>query len=152
MPALTVVILVALKPWLGLIHTEAKKHHVDPRTLAAIVWHESRGNPQLVSREANGTCSVGLAMINVRDCDPDKIARLKDPATNIHRAAVILRANARWCRAHPSDRYCRAGERVFRGGGAVNHCAGRSTTFAVEIAELRRVLAQPTQSGFRPRK
>lgn len=134
------VVLIALRPWLGLIEHEAERAGVSPVTLGAIVFTESRGQPHLVSKEKNGSCSVGLGMVNVPDCNPMRISSLQDPAYNVQVAAKILRANERWCRSHRADRYCRAGERVFPRGGGVNRYAGRSSTYAKTIAPARRVV------------
>lgn len=134
------LVLQVLKPWLALILATATAEHVDPRTLAAIVFLESRGQPYLVSREKNGTCSVGLGMVNVPDCDPSKISALQDPAHNLRVAARILHANQRWCRRHKTEWRCRAGERVFRGGGGVNTYAGNTKRYAPRVARVRKML------------
>lgn len=129
-----------LKPWLALIVFTAHAEHVDARTLAAIVAIESHGQPHLVAHERNGTCSVGLGMVNVPDCSPARISALQDPAFNLRVAAKILRANQRWCAKHRSERRCRAGERVFRGGGGVNTYAGNTTAYAPRVAKVRRLV------------
>ena len=96
------LVLKTLAPWMALIFSTATAAHVDPATLGAIVFLESRGQPHLVSEERNGSCSVGLGMVNVPDCDPVRISALQDPAFNLRAAALALRANQRWCRRHPN--------------------------------------------------
>lgn len=130
---------VALGPWLGMIRFEAVRSGVDPVTLAAIVYHESHGNPRALYQERDGDCSVGLAQVKVKACDAARVAALMVPSTNLRTAAQILKRTRRWCIAHRSDRHCRAGERVFRGGGAANRYAGATSRFAVELAPMRRV-------------
>jgi hypothetical protein len=139
------LVLQVLKPWLALIVATASAEHVDPRTLAAIVFLESRGQPHLVSNERNGTCSVGLGQVNVADCDPVKMSALHDPAYNLRVSAKILKANRRWCRRHPSEWRCRAGERVFKGGGAVNCYAGNTKAYAPRVAKVRKLLPPLTR-------
>ncbi len=134
------LVLQVLRPWLALIIATASAERVDPRTLAAIVFLESRGQPHLVSKERNGTCSVGLGMVNVRDCNPETISSLQDPAHNLRVSAKILKANQRWCRRHPTEWRCRSGERAFRGGGAVNCYAGRTKAYAPRVLAVRRLL------------
>lgn len=134
------LVLQVLRPWLALIVATASAEHVDERTLAAIVYLESKGQPYLVAHERNGTCSVGLGQVNVPDCDPARISELHDPEFNLRVSAKILRANQRWCRKHPREWRCRAGEKVFRGGGAVNCYAGKTTAYAPRILKVRRLL------------
>lgn len=141
------IVLQVLKPWLALILFTASAEKVDPKTLAAIVFLESRGQPHLVAHERNGTCSVGLAMINVPDCDPVRMSALQDPAFNLRVSAKILKANAKWCKKHPRERRCRAGERVFPGGGAVNLYAGNTTRYAPRVAKLRKLVARPLHAA-----
>lgn len=134
------LVLQVLKPWLALIVATASAENVDPRTLAAIVFLESRGQSHLVSKERNGTCSVGLGMVNVPDCDQERISSLHDPAYNLRVSAKILKANQRWCRRHSGEWRCRAGEKSFRGGGGVNCYAGNTKTYAPRVANIRRLL------------
>ncbi len=134
------LVLKVLSPWLALIFSTATAAHVDPHTLGAIVFLESRGQPHLVAKERNGSCSVGLGMVNVPDCDPMRISALQDPAFNLRVAALTLRANQRWCRRHPSEWRCRAGERAFRGGGGVNTYAGNTKAYAPRVKPVRQVL------------
>lgn len=137
---------VALRAWLPLIQAEAHAAGVEPLTLAAIVYHESRGNPALVYHERDGACSIGLGQVRVAGCaDPERIARLKDPAYNLRVSARILAATKRWCRQHPKDKHCRAGERAFPGGGSVNRYAGATSRFAPEVGRLRRALRKVTR-------
>ena len=136
--SLAAAMAVALGPWLGLIEAESVRAHVDPATLTAIVYHESHGQPSRIYQERDGDCSVGLAQVKVKSCDAARVASLLVPATNIRAAATILRATRRWCVRHPSDRYCRAGNRVFPGGGAANRYAGATTKFALELAPMRK--------------
>lgn len=42
----------------------AAYHHVNPTILKAIIYHESRGNPSLVLKNANGSIDVGLGGLN----------------------------------------------------------------------------------------
>jgi len=135
------LMLVALHGWLPLIKAESKRAHVDHLTLAAIVWHESHGRPGEVFQEKDGACSVGLGGIRVPACDPNRAAELRDPSKNLRAAATILGANRLWCQKH-HDRQCRAGDRVFPGGGAVNHYGGGGTAYAPVIKHLRAVLAR----------
>ena len=132
--------LLALRPWWPAIQAEARAAHEDRYTLAAIVWHESRGNPHAFYQEKGGSCSIGLGGIYVRSCEPSLVARLRDPSFNLRTSARMLRANRRYCRAHPREHRCAAGERVFRGGGAVNLYAGNTTRFAKEVRNLRATL------------
>lgn len=138
---LGLLMLKALKPLLPLIIATAQHYHVHPRTLAAIVYMESRGQPGIVGRERDGDCSVGLGQIK-GSCDPARIARLQDPAVNLASAASILRANERWCSRHRREKRCAAGERVFRGGGAVNLYAGNTTKHAAKVWKHRVALAR----------
>jgi hypothetical protein len=137
---LGLLMLKALGPLLPLIVATAKAEHVHPRTLAAIVYMESRGLPSTVGRERDGDCSVGLGQIK-GSCDPERVARLQDPSVNLRVAARILRANESWCRKHVQERRCVAGERVFRGGGAVNLYAGNTNKHAKKVWKLRVALA-----------
>lgn len=134
------LVLKVLAPWMALVLSTATAERVDPATLGAIVYLESRGQPHLVAKERNGTCSVGLGMVNVPDCDPMRISSLQDPAFNLRVAAKILKANQRWCRRHPSEWRCRAGERSFRGGGALNCYAGNTKAYAPRVKPVRRTL------------
>lgn len=140
------LVLKVLAPWMALVFSTATAEHVDPATLGAIVFLESRGQPHLVARERNGTCSVGLGMVNVPDCDPVRISSLQDPAFNLRVAAKILRANQRWCRRHPSEWRCRAGNRVMKDGGALNTYAGWTTSYAPRIKPVRRTLQRAYQA------
>jgi hypothetical protein len=135
-----IIAYVAVRAWLPTISVEARHADVDELTLATIVAIESHGQAGLVSREKNGSCSVGLGMVNVPDCDPKKVAALRDPATNIRAAARTLSATMRWCKRHRADRYCQAGERVFKGGGGVNRYAGRSDAYARKVGLWRKAL------------
>jgi hypothetical protein len=121
------------------IRSEARRAGVAPETLGAIVWLESRGNPGVVYVERDGSCSAGLGQVK-GSCDPARLASLRSVSTGLRASSGVLRATRRWCRAHPSDRYCRAGERAFRGGGAVNRYAGASTRYAVRVGETRRAV------------
>lgn len=143
------LVLQVLRPWLGVILATAEIEHVDARTLAAIVFLESRGQPQLMSKEKNGTCSVGLGMVNVADCDPQRMRRLQDPVYNLRVSAQMLKANQKWCRRHPTEWRCRAGERSFRGGGAVNCYAGRTKDYAARVQAVRRLLPPPDTAVWR---
>lgn len=126
--------LCALQP---AIRAEARRARVDPVTLGAIVWLESRGRPGVVFVERDGDCSVGLGQVK-GSCDPARVRALQDPLAGLRASASVLRATTRWCRAHRSDRFCRAGERAFRGGGAANRYAGASTRYAVRVKAARR--------------
>lgn len=68
----------------------AAKEKVDPWLVEAIIFNESRWRSGSFRQESNGTCSVGLGQINVPDCNPDRIARLKEPETNIGQVARFL--------------------------------------------------------------
>lgn len=151
------LVLKTLGPWLALIFSTAHAAHVDPHTLGAIVYLESRGQPHLVAKERNGTCSVGLGMVNVPDCDPVRISSLQDPAFNLRVAALVLRANQRWCRRHPSEWRCRAGNRVMKNGGALNTYAGWTTSYAPKVKKrrmellvaMRRCKIDPSKASWR---
>lgn len=138
-PSLGLAIFVALRGWLPLIEHEARAAGVDPSTLAVIIWHESRGRSGEVFHERDGACSIGLGGIRVPGCEPARVQQLKSPAYNIRMAAKILRANERWCKKR-RDRQCVAGDRVFRGGGAVNHYGGHGTRYAHTVLKLKRAL------------
>ena len=138
---LGLLMLKTLGPVLALIVSTAKEEGVHPRTLAAIVYMESRGQAGVVGRERDGDCSVGLGQIK-GSCAPERLARLQDPSVNLHTAAKILKANERWCRKHVREKRCRAGERVFRGGGAVNLYAGNTTKHAAKVWKHRVALAR----------
>lgn len=140
------LVLKVVGPWMALILSTASAERVDPATLGAIVFLESRGQPHLVAKEKNGTCSVGLGMVNVKDCDPVRMSSLQDPAFNLRVAAKILRANQRWCRKHPSEWRCRAGEKSFRGGGGVNTYAGNTKAYAPRVKPVRRVLQRAVKA------
>jgi hypothetical protein len=139
---LAAAILLALRPWWPMIQSEARAEHVDRHELGAIVWHESRGNPNAFYQEKGGNCSIGLGGIYVPRCEPGRVARLRNPSFNLRTAAQMLGANRRYCRAHPREHRCAAGERVFRGGGAVNLYAGNTTRFAAELVPLKRQIAR----------
>lgn len=121
------------------IRAEARRARVDPVTLGAIVWLESRGRPGVVFVERDGDCSVGLGQVK-GSCDPARVRALQDPLAGLRASASVLRATTRWCRAHRRDRFCLAGERAFRGGGAVNRYAGASTRYAVRVKATRRAV------------
>lgn len=151
---LAAAMLLALRPWWPTIQHEARAAHVDPHTLAAIVWHESRGNPHGFYQEKGGHCSIGLGGIYVKHCEPERVARLREPGFNLRTAARMLKANAAYCRKHPRERRCAAGERVFRGGGAVNLYAGNTTRHAGVVLKLRKKLrpllsTQPAKGSSR---
>ena len=133
------LVLKALGPWMALIFSTAAEAKVDPYTLGAIVYLESRGQAHIVSKERNGSCSVGLGQVNVPDCAPERISALRAPAYNLRVSAQILRANERWCRKHRKDRRCRSGNRLWKGGGAVNCYAGNTTRYAPRVAKVRRL-------------
>lgn len=139
---LPALMFAALHGWLPMIRHEARAARVDTLTLAAIVWHESRGDPGAFFQERDGACSVGLGGVRVAGCREPAASELHDPEFNLRASARILAANERWCRQHRRDRQCRAGERVFRGGGAVNHYGGNGTAYAHEVLKLRRALAR----------
>lgn len=107
--------VLALMPFL---RPEAKALDVDPYELAGIVYVESRGVAGVVRHETNGSCSVGLAGINVPDCDPVAVEHLLLDQANLHAAAVILRAGYAYCREHPRADACR------RGGGLAMYNPG----------------------------
>lgn len=139
--------LIALRHWWPAIQSEAHRAHVNEYVVAAIVWHESRGNPHAFYEERGGNCSIGLGGIYVRGCAPARVAELRNPSVNLRTSARMLAANARYCRKHPKERRCKAGERVFRGGGAVNLYAGNTTSFAKEVKRLARTLRTVLKSS-----
>ena len=139
---LAAAMFLSLHGWMPLIQRESRAEHVDAMTLAAIVWHESRGDPGAFFKERGAACSVGLGGVYVPDCSPARVAVLRDPSRNLRVSAKILAANQRWCARHRRERRCAAGERAFRGGGGVNCYGGNSTRFAVEIKKIRRALAR----------
>lgn len=149
---LAAAMLLSLRGWMPLIQHEARAAHVDTMTLAAIVWHESRGNPGAFFQERGEACSVGLGGVYVPGCAPSRVAALKDPAYNLRISAKILAANQRWCRAHRYERRCAAGERVFKGGGGVNCYGGNSVRFAGEVLKIRRVLVRALVSRSKKRQ
>ena len=75
----------------------AAQEKVDPRLVEAIIFNESRWVAGAFHAESNGTCSVGLGQINVVDCDPAKMAALRDPVVNIRRVAAHLAAIKKFC-------------------------------------------------------
>jgi len=129
---------LALHPWWATIKHEARREHVDPYALAGIVWHESRGNPNGFFQERGGHCSIGLGGVFVKNCDPARVAALRNGPYNLRVSAKILSGSIRYCKAHRLERRCAAGERVFPGGGGANLYAGNTTRFAAELAKLRR--------------
>lgn len=69
---------------------------VNPLVLRAVAWHESKGNPQAVNRNADGSIDVGEAQINsvhfgtlARAGIPSRA--LTDPCVNIYVAAWLLK-------------------------------------------------------------
>lgn len=100
------------------IFVEAKAMQQDPWTMAAIVFTESRGVASAIKHESNGSCSVGLAGINVPDCDPVAVDHLLQAQANLRTQAVILAKGAAWCREHPTTATCR------RGGAVAQYNAG----------------------------
>lgn len=97
---------LALMPF---IVAEAKAVGVDPIKLAAIVHTESRGQAGVIRRETNGSCSVGLAGVNVPDCDQAAVDHLLQAQANLRAAAVILKRGEEWCRDRPTWAACRRG-------------------------------------------
>ncbi len=137
--SLAAAMAVALGPWLGMIRAEAARAGVEPATLAAIVYHESRGNPRALYQEHDGDCSVGLGQVKVRGCDARRVAELMVPQENLRTAAKILKATKRWCQRRKSDEHCRAGNRLFPWGGAANRYAGATSKMARELVPMRAV-------------
>ncbi len=68
----------------------AERHDLDPLLLEAIVHIESRYKANAIHYENDGSCSVGLGQINVRECTPGVVDRLTSPTLNLERAAFIL--------------------------------------------------------------
>lgn len=136
--SLSAAMAMALAPWLTGIEREAARAGVEAATLAAIVYHESHGNPRALYQEHDGDCSVGLAQVKVKGCDAVRVAALMVPDTNLRVAAKILKATKRWCQRHKSDRHCRAGNQLFPWGGAANRYAGATSRFAVELRPMRK--------------
>jgi hypothetical protein len=66
-----------------LVVDEAQKRGVDPWVVFALVTVESRWISSAMRYEGDGTCSVGLGQINVRDCASDRVEKLKNPYTNL---------------------------------------------------------------------
>jgi hypothetical protein len=69
---------------------EAAPQGIDPWVFHGIAFHESRWTAGAVKHEGNGTCSVGLGQINVKDCNSNRISVLKDPRLNIRAMAILL--------------------------------------------------------------
>lgn len=79
--------------WCGLITQYAEKHTLDPNLIAALIWQESGGDADIISRDG----AVGLMQVMPRDgqaamfmcingpCFADRptTAELKDPEFNI---------------------------------------------------------------------
>lgn len=70
---------------------DSRHYDVDPWVVYALVGVESHWNAAALRREGDGTCSVGLGQINVRDCYSEKVVRLLEPRANLR--AVVLRLN-----------------------------------------------------------
>jgi hypothetical protein len=68
---------------------------LDPWLLVEVVRTETRWTPGLVRHEHDGSCSVGLAQINV-DCD--STAPLLEPHANLRQAAKTLASLRRTCK------------------------------------------------------
>lgn len=82
----------------------ALKNHTDPWIFIAIINRETGWNPELVRRESNGTCSVGLGQINsLGPCTTDHIATYTDPHANIERMGKLFYIFHETCREDCGD-------------------------------------------------
>lgn len=131
--------VLALMPF---IRAEAKAQGQDPWTMAAIVFTESRGNPSVVKHELDGSCSVGLAGINVPGCDEVAVEHLKLAQANLRAQAVILKKGAEWCREHPKTAPCR------RGGAVAQYNAG-DKGYAARVLGVRKALMREARAKGR---
>jgi len=131
--------VLALMPF---IRAEARAQGQDPWTMAAIVFVESRGNPSVVKHELDGSCSVGLAGINVPGCDEVAVEHLKLAQANLRAQAVILKKGAEWCRAHAKTAPCR------RGGAVAQYNAG-DKGYAARVLGVRKDLMRAGRAKAR---
>lgn len=72
------------------VESQTTEQGVDPWLVDAIIERESKWRRTVFRREHDGSCSVGLGQINVRNCDPQKTDRLRDPLENIRRTTLQL--------------------------------------------------------------
>lgn len=84
--------------WCDIIEKYAQKRSIDPNLVAAIIWHESRGNPnaisycgavglmQVIPSDNGGKCGTGFP-------GRPSTAELKDPDFNVKTGTQILISN-----------------------------------------------------------
>lgn len=70
--------------------SQASENNLDPWLMEALITKESRWISTAIRREGDGSCSVGLGQINLKSCDPVKVAELEGPLENIRRTARHL--------------------------------------------------------------
>ncbi len=75
----------AVRRWESIIVTYAEERDLDPDFIAAVVWKESKGNPE--ARSVAG--AVGLMQLMPSDWRPSA-ERLKEPSTNLFWGARAL--------------------------------------------------------------
>ncbi len=137
-PPLYAAVLALLPEILG----TAQEFHQDPWTMAAIVFAESRGLSSVVKYEQDGSCSVGLAGINVPGCDAAAVAHLLLSQANLRAEAILLSKGDAYCHAHKTA--------VCRRGGAVALYNAGDRKYAARIraiAKTIRLVARRRTSG-----
>lgn len=78
---------------------------VTPEIVAAIIEHESHGNPALCVDEPDGSSSRGVMQINHKDAHCDAAGDRKygneyDPAVNVRLGIRLLGTQLKWHRKH----------------------------------------------------
>jgi len=120
-----------LSVWGSHISKAAEKYSIDPALIGAIMWQESKCNPEALGEQIKdfkskhfGTRAIGLMQImplTARDvCNIYQPSRLWDPATNIHCGAMILAGLIKDLRCQPKYKgdYFRIAAGYFGGPGA----------------------------------
>ncbi len=82
-----------------LVVRTAQRHGLDQHLVWAIIWHESRNDPSLITVHAGGAPDVGLMQVNLATVHAMStprwqtitVAELLDPETNVECGCLILR-------------------------------------------------------------
>jgi len=85
------------RQYADLVHQATRDNEIDPWMVLGIIQTESRFHRSVVRHERDGTCSVGLMQVNIKDCSEALMAELQDPAVNIRRGVGIMLAGRRYC-------------------------------------------------------
>lgn len=131
---------------------EATARDLDPWIFHGIIHTETRWKAGIVVHEHDGSCSVGLGGINVRQCDSPRAAELRDPQKNIQAMGSFLSTIRHRC-AHHCDglgwlRAYNGGDRLYvpkKVGPIVDRC--RAAYQQPPVREVQARMHTPRVSG-----